>query len=481
MTEWLARPRFSIDREILFSVSFEMSEFASQYCFDFIHPKGQTVNHQLSISAVFATFAMSLFITGTHAEDWARFRGPNGSGVNAASKAPLEWSDSKNLKWSVDLPGRGSSSPIVVGDKVLLTAYTGYGLDNANPGNPSSLQRHLICFDRASGKERWRGTVDSTHDEDPYQGFITDHGYASSTPVSDGEHVFVLFGKTGMVAYDLEGNQKWLKNLGELSDPAKWGGGASPVLHEDLVIVNAGNVGQKIVALNKADGTVAWDVVNPEFTNCWSTPIKVTANMRDELVFIMPGKILALDPDTGKELWTAKSPIAPTVCASLAEEDGVVFAMGGRQGSAIAVKCGGNGDVSETNTVWEKPLRAGIGTPLVHDGWIHWTSGGIAYCADCKTGEYVYKDRLKSEPESGAGQRRGPAGDYASPVMIGDRIALLMRDGTTYVITPGDQFETISRNSFESDQSQFNATPAVTDNQIFIRSDKKLYCIQSAE
>jgi outer membrane protein assembly factor BamB len=439
------------------------------------------MNHAKLLSVIAPLVAFNLFVMSAQAEDWTRFRGPNGSGISSASRAPSQWSESNNLKWSVDLPGRGSSCPIVVGDKVLLTAYTGYGLEKSNPGDPKALQRHLICFDRASGKELWRGTVDSTHDEDPYQGFIAEHGYASSTPVSDGEHVFVLFGKTGMVAFDMDGNQKWLQNLGEFSDPAKWGSGASAVLYKDFVIVNAGIEGHKIVALKKSDGSVAWEVENPEFTNCWSTPILVTADMRDELVFSMPGKILALDPENGKVLWTAKSPIAQTVCASLAEQNGVVFAMGGRQGSAVAIRCGGNGDVSESNTVWEMPLRAGIGTPLVHNGKMYWSSGGIAYCADCKTGEYVYKERLKTEEETESGQRRGPAGDYASPVMIGDRIMLLMRNGTAYVIKPAEKLETVSQNSFASDQSQFNATPAVTENQIFIRSDKKLYCIQSAE
>ena len=177
--------------------------------------------------------------TTVTAEDWARFRGPNGAGVHATSTAPLEWSETENLKWSVDLPGLGSSCPIVVGDKVLLTSYTGYGVDKENPGDVSELKRHLLCFDKNSGKELWRSTVDSTNDEDPYQGFIQDHGYASGTPVSDGEHIFVFFGKTGMVAFDMDGKQKWVTPLGTNSDPAKWGGGASPVLYKDTVIVNA--------------------------------------------------------------------------------------------------------------------------------------------------------------------------------------------------------------------------------------------------
>lgn len=412
-------------------------------------------------------------------EDWSRFRGPNGSGVHATSTAPTEWSETKNLKWSVELPGLGSSCPIVVGDKIFLTSYTGYGIDKENPGEVSQLKRHLLCFDRSSGKELWRSTVESKNDEDPYQGFIRDHGYASGTPVSDGKHVFVFFGKTGMVAFDMEGKQKWLTPLGTNSDPAKWGGGASPVLYKDTVIVNAGIEGHKIVALNKSDGKEVWKVENPDFTNCWSTPILVNYREREELVFSMPGKILSLNPADGKELWTAESPIARTVCGSLAFHDGAVFAMGGRAGSAIGVKCGGEGDVSNTHTLWKTSLRSGIGTPIIHDGKMYWTSGGIGYCASCKTGEYVYKDRIKTEKKQAA--RRGPAGDYASPVIVNGKLVMVTRNGTTFVVNPGSKLEKIGENSFESDESLFNATPAVTDSEIFIRSEKKLYCIAATE
>jgi len=425
-----------------------------------------------------ATFFVLTIASASLAEDWTRFRGPNGTGVSANSTAPTEWSEDKNLRWSTDLPGPGSSSPIVVGDKVFVTSYTGYGIDKQNPGNVADLKRHLLCYDRNSGKELWRGTVDSTHDEDPYKGFIQDHGYASGTPVSDGQHVFTFFGKTGMVAFDMDGNQKWLTFLGDKSDPFKWGAGASPVLHGDLVIVNAGIEGHKIVALNKSDGKEVWAKEDKTFTNCWSTPIKVKANDREELVFSMPGKILALDPKTGKELWRANSPIARTVCGSLAEENGVVFAMGGQQGSAVAIKCGGDGDVTSTHTVWSGSLTSGIGTPLVYGGNMYWTSRGMAHCASCESGEYVFKERWKPEAQPAAG-RRGPAGDYASPVQVGNQIVLLMRNGTAYVIAPGEQLEKISENRFASDDSQFNATPAVSDGQIFIRSNKKLYCVDA--
>ena len=412
------------------------------------------------------------------AEDWPRFRGPNGSGISTSSDVPVEWSAEENSKWTTELPGKGSSSPIVFGDRIYLTCYTGYGLDKENPGNAKDLVRHLLAFDRNSGKEVWRTSVKSEHDEDPYQGFIQDHGYASSTPVTDGEHIFVMFGKTGMVACDMDGKQVWNTPLGTKSDPAKWGGGAGAALYNDLVIVNAGIVGHQIAALNKADGKIVWSIEDPSFTNCWSTPILVTVDGRDEMVFSMPGKILAVNPLTGDELWRADSPIARTVCGSLCEKDGVVFAMGGRQGSAVAVRCGGEGDVSDTHTVWTGSLRSGIGTPIIVGDNMYWGSGGIAYAASCNTGEYVYKERLPkaADPNAGKGRRR-PAGDYASPIAVGDKVYMLTRGGVLYVIDAEESFALAAKNVFAGDESLFNATPAVSNGDLFVRSENKLYCI----
>ncbi len=430
-------------------------------------------NYQITTAL---SVAMVLFSLSTcSAEDWTQFRGPNGTGISTSSAIPLEWSAEKNISWSIELPGPGSSSPIVVGDKVFVTCYTGYGEDKANPGDVANLVRHLIAFDRATGKEIWRATTKSDNDEDTYKGFIQDHGYASSTPVSDGKQLFVLFGKTGVVAFDMDGKQLWKTNVGTKSDPAKWGGGTSCMLYKDLVIVNAGIVGHAVVALNKADGKEVWRLDNPKFTNCWSTPNIVNVDNHDELVCSMPGQIIGLDPLTGIELWSAKSPIARTVCGSLAVDGDIVYAMGGQQGDAIAVRCGGKGDVTESNVLWTSSLRSGIGTPIIADGNLVWTSGGIAYCANCEDGQYVYKERVKGQ--QGGARRRGPAGDYASPVSVGDHIVLLTRNGTAYVVKAGKDFNLVSTNSFPNDTSQFNASPAVSNGQLFIRSNKMLHCI----
>ncbi len=423
---------------------------------------------------VFVSLYILVLSATCFAEDWARFRGPNGSGVSKSSDIPLEWDDEKNIKWKVDLPGPGSSSPIVFGDRVYLTCYTGYGVDRDNPGEASGLVRHLLCFDRTSGKEIWRASVAADADEDAYEGFITEHGFASSTPVTDGEHIYVLYGKTGVVAFDMNGKETWKSAVGTQSDPYKWGGGASTVLAGDLLIVNAANVGRSIVALDKATGKEVWKYADEKLVNCWSTPIMVNASGREEMVMCVPGKIVALDPKTGDEFWVADSPIANTTCASLVEHNGAVFAMGGRAGDAVGVRCGGEGDVTDTHTLWVKKLRSGIGTPVVVGGNMYWVSTGTAFCASCETGEYVYKERIGEQ--KGEGSRR-PAGSYASALAVGDKVILVTRNGNSYILNGSAEFDQVAENKLENDEGPFNATPAISNGEVFMRSNKSLYCI----
>ncbi len=414
-------------------------------------------------------------------DGWVRFRGPNGTGLASAEMtAPTRWNADENIKWKVELPGMGSSCPILLGDRIYLTSYTEYGTDKTEPGDVSQLKRHLICLDRADGREVWRATVDSDHDEDPYEGFIQEHGYASSTPVTDGHHIFTFFGKTGILAFDLDGNEVWRQNVGTQTDPDKWGGGSSCILVDNVLVVNAGNEGRAIVGLDKSNGAELWRVEDEGFVNSWCTPCVVEINGRSEVVFSMPDKILAIDANTGDQLWHAKSPVSNTTCPSLALGDGVVFAMGGRGGQGIAIRCGGDGDVSDTHVVWQSALAGGIGTPIYVDKRLYWNSRGIVFCANAETGELIYRERLQSAalPEEEAeGERRRPAGDYASPIAVGENIYLTSRNGIVFVIQISDQFTQVADNHFAGDDSLFNATPAAADGELYFRSDKALYCI----
>ena len=404
--------------------------------------------------------------------DWQRFRGPNGQGVAAEASLPTTWSDRENLKWKTPLPGPGSSSPIVVGDKVFVTCYSGYGEDAENPGEITNLKRHLVCLSLVDGELQWDKTVDSSAEEDPYKGFISEHGYASNTPVSDGKNVYVFHGKSGVFAYDLAGNQLWQRGVGESSGPQKWGSAGSPILCGDLLIVNASEESSSLVALNTSDGSVAWELDSKDMASNWSTPIVVEADGRTELILGVAKGIWALDPATGNKLWTASSTEGRSKVSSLVAVDDMVISMGGREQNTIAVRVGGEGDVSETNVVWDSNERGGIGTPVAYDGHLYWFTRGIARCASLATGEVLYEERYKEQE-----RRRGPGGaDYCSPIAAGN-VYFLTRQGKTYVVKPGPEYELLATNSFESDESQFNGTPAVAEGCLLIRSDEFLYCV----
>lgn len=393
----------------------------------------------------------------------------------AGPAIPTEWSAEKNLKWKADLVGKGTSSPIVSGDRVYVTCYTGYGLSAEEPGNPEDLVRHLLAFDRKTGDELWRASVPSAGQEDPYRGFIQQHGYASSTPTTDGEHVFVLFGKSGLFAFDRDGNQLWQTSLGTDSDPAKWGDGTSPILYENLVVVNAGILGHQFVAVDKSNGKIAWTIEDESFTNCWSTPTVVETGRGAELLFQVPLNVIAVQPTTGEKLWTAKSPLDDSTCGSIITKNGNAYLMGSRAGRAMALKCGGTGDVTDSNTLWETRLRSGICTPVIVGDQMYWTSGGIFFAAKLEDGEYVYKERL---PRIGGPTGGFPNSDYSSPIAVGERIILFTRNGESYVIQPGKEFQIIGHNAaFADDNSAFSATPAASNGELFVRSEKHLYCI----
>ncbi|REK15562.1 MAG: serine/threonine protein kinase [Planctomycetota bacterium] len=409
------------------------------------------------------------------AGEWDRFRGPNGSGIMDGQAPPWQWSSEKNLKWKAPLPGKGSSSPIVSGDRIFVTCYTGYGLDLKRPGNPEDLVRHLIALDRSTGQEVWRASIASSAEEDPYKGFITQHGYASSTPVTDGSNVFVLLGKSGLFAFDREGKQLWHTELGTESDPAKWGDGSSPIIFGDLVIVDAGVLGNRFVGVEKSTGQIAWSVEDPSFTNCWATPTPVRVGGSDQILFHVPKKVMAVDPTTGSMIWTAASPLDDAACGSIVTKDGNAYLMGSRAGHALAIKCGGEGDVSSTNKLWQTRVQAGISTPVIVGDNLYWANGGIFFAARLSTGEYVYKQRL---PRLGGPTGGFPNADYSSPIVVGGNIILFTRNGESYVVKPGDEFQLVAHNpAFEGDASAFSATPAASDGELFVRSESNVYCI----
>ncbi len=423
------------------------------------------------------TFGLLLPLLGSAADasEWTRFRGPAGTGTVDGPPIPWDVSAAENLKWRTELPGKGVSSPIIHDDHVFVTAYTGYGIDPENPGKAEDLVRHLLAFDRATGEELWRFSIATQGDEDPYKGFITQHGYASSTPVTDGERVYTLFGKSGLFAVDMNGKKLWSRHLGSQSDRTLWGDSSSPILVGDVIVVNAGVLGRHVVGVDKRNGEILWSVQDDAFHSSWSTPA-VYGEGDDAIVLThFPFKIMGIHPKTGKVVWHAETPLDDATSPSILVQGDAAYLTGSRAGHAMAVKLGGEGDVSESHVLWKVSVNAGITTPVIVGDAMYWASGGIFMAHDIHTGERIYRERL---PRHGAATGGFPNVDYSSPIAVGDKVVQFTRNGESYIIEAGKEFRLASHNApFEGDSTAFSATPAVSDGELFMRSEGFLYSI----
>jgi len=243
------------------------------------------------------------------APGWAGRRDGNGPAI--------EWSADKNIVWKLALPGPGTSSPVTVGNRIFLTCYSGYALDTKEPGKMDDLRRHLLCVDRKTGKTAWTKVFDPVLPEHKYAGEGAYHGYAASTAASDGERLYVFFGQIGSLL--LRPRRQTTLALSRRQGTNGWGSGSSPLLYKNLVIINASVESNSMIALDKLSGKEVWKT--PKINSAWNTPMLVTtAEKETELVISVQDRIVSMDPDTGKELWTAEGVhryVCPNVVAQM--------------------------------------------------------------------------------------------------------------------------------------------------------------------
>jgi len=394
--------------------------------------------------------------------DWSAFRGPGAMGISDAKDLPVSWSNTENIKWQVPLPGPGASTPIVFGDRIYLTCYTGYFIPDQPGGSLDQLERHLLALSREDGKVIWDKAVKAKL---PEESQIRDHGFAANSVAVDDDHVYTFFGKTGVFAFDHSGKQVWQADVG--SKTHGWGTSASPVLYKELVFINASVESDSLVALDRKTGQEKWRAGG--IREAWNTPVVVTAaNGRQELVVATQGSVLAFNPETGAPLWSCKTDIGWYMVPSVVAQDGVVYCLGGRSGvAALAVRAGGSGDVTKSHRLWTSMKGSNVSSPVFQDGYLYWMheQRGTAYCAKAESGEIVYEKRL---------DRAGQV--YASALLADGRLYYLTRDGRTFVLAAKPEFEQLSVNELR-DRSIFNGSPAVNGSSLLIRSDKFLYCV----
>jgi outer membrane protein assembly factor BamB len=413
------------------------------------------------------TLTLLLFLTShAAAATWTAWRGgAEGAGRTTVKNLPTSWSKEQNVRWRVDLPEAGNSTPVVFGEKIFVTQP-----------ETATHWRGLYCFDLNTGKQLWKQGLRYDQEERTHR----TNPYCSASPTTDGQVVIAAYGSAGVAAYDLDGKQLWHRDLGKIDHT--WGNSTSPVLHGDLCLHYHGpGKGAFLIALNKSTGETVWQWNEPDWQpgertdgfkgqgegviGSFSTPILIDHAGRKELIMSFPMEMKAFDPATGALLWTAAG-LNPLVYTSPAFADGIVLAFGGYRGNSIGVKVGGQGDVTSSHRLWqEEQHNGGIGTGVIKDGHYYYhDSGGIVCCLAIQTGKTLWKERLP-----GAGK------SWGSFVLAGDLIYTLSQTGDTVVFRPNTEKLDVVAQADVGEQTNSSLVPI--NGGFLIRTHKGLWCI----
>lgn len=464
----------------------------------------------------YALAALSLFALAaqSNAENasWPNWRGPSKTGVVADAKPPIEWSETKNIKWKTKIPGSGLATPIVWEDRIFLLTAIPQGQPEAESAPAAGFDREammkefdkngdgrlsgderaamrkkpakkkgkggamsiapkqgqafsLLALERKNGKILWSKTART---ELPHEGHHPTNGFSSGSPITDGQHIWVSFGSRGLYCYDLNGNLKWEKDLGDMRTRAGFGEGASPALAGNLLILTWDHEDQSyIVGLNKKTGKEVWRQNRDEQTS-WTTPLIVKTDGVQQAIIPGSKKTRSYNAQTGELIWEA-SGLTSNVIPSPVTRNGLVYVMSGYKGRSVqAIKLSSQGDVSDSdNIVWSADHSAPyVASPVLSGNRLFMNKGNDAYmaCFDAKTGEVHYRDEALE----------GLRGVYASPIAANGHLYVLGRDGTSAVLKDSKTFEVVATNKLDE---PIDASPVIIGNDLFIRSHQHLYCI----
>jgi outer membrane protein assembly factor BamB len=450
---------------------------------------------------VLPLFALLLLPSAVHAatadQNWPQWRGPLANGVAPDAAPPLNWSETSNVKWKVKIPGNGTATPIIWGDRVFVQTAVPTGkkvqkseqspsADGAPDANGPSDRRRggrggmgmggptpdetyqftLICLDRQTGKTLWQKVA---REEVPHEGYRPGEGsFASSSPITDGQHVYGCFGSRGLHCYDMDGNLKWEKDLGKLHIKMGFGEGSTPVLYGDTLVVNWDNEsGSFIVALDKNTGRELWRQERDEKTS-WATPLVVEYEGKPQVITDASSKIRSYDLATGKLLWECGG-LTANVIPSPVAGDGMVYSMSGFRGNALlAIRLGRSGDLTGSDAIaWSHDKSTPyVPSPLLYGSKLYFfaNNSGMISCLDSKTGNtLIDAERLEDLKNV-----------YASPAGADGRVYLVGRNGVTLVIKDSGKLEVLATNKLDE---SFDASPAIAGKDLFLRGHHYLYCI----
>jgi len=405
---------------------------------------------------------------------WPQWRGPLATGVSPTARPPMEWSESKNVRWKVELPGRGSSTPVIWGDHVFVLTAAPVGVELAashdSRGTRGQIVPHrmmVLAFDRKTGKTVWERVA---REQAPHEGYHQQFGtWASSSAVTDGEVVIASFESRGIYAYDMNGKPLWEVDLGDKQMRNQFGEGATPALFKDRLVVVWDHQGESfIAALDKRTGKEIWRKAREE-VDSWGTPLVVETGGKPQAVTGAMNRIRSYDLATGDLVWESAGLTANPI-PSPVYSDGLVILMSGYRGNSLkAVRLAdARGDITNTPAVvWtfdrDTPY---VPSPLLYDNILYFLKGntGVLSAFDAKSGEPHYQlQRIEGVPNV-----------FASPVGADGRVIVLGQDGSAAVLKHGPAYEVLATNKLDD---RFDASPALVDNELYLRGYRYLYCV----
>ncbi|HVH25419.1 MAG TPA: PQQ-binding-like beta-propeller repeat protein [Vicinamibacterales bacterium] len=406
---------------------------------------------------------------------WPQWRGPHANGISRTATPPLEWSESKNIRWKVPVPGRGSSTPVVWGDRIFITTAVPAGItgdaQHAPRGGLKERGMHrfvVMAVDRKTGRTMWERVA--TEQEPHEAGHFENSTWASSSAITDGQSLFAYFESFGLYAYDLNGKLLWQKDLGDKRMRNQFGEGSTPALYGNTLVVVWDHLnGQSfIAAFDTRDGRELWRVPREEI-DTWATPLVLEVNGRPQAIVPAMRRIRGYDLENGTVVWEGDGLTMNSIPSPVYDEE-MVYLMSGFQGNDLrAVRIAqARGNIDGTSAVaWsfdrDTPY---VPSPILSDGVLYFlkTNSGILSAFDAKTGKPHYQNqRLDGLPNV-----------FSSPVAAGERVYFTGREGTTLVIRSGPKYEVLATNTLDDG---FDASPVLVDNEIYLRGYKHLYSI----
>ncbi len=384
------------------------------------------------------------------AGDWPGWRGPTGMGISPEKDLPVRWSATENVRWKVPLQKAGVCTPVVTGDYVFLTASDGRLNDRL----------HVYCFHRADGRTLWHTRLFGSAPTDLYAA----GGMAVPTPATDGRRLYVLFGTGDLACLDFQGRPVWLRSLAEEYGPFRnrWGMGASPILVDDLLVVQVDHWSQSyLLAVDPRTGANRWKTDRDASVN-WSSPIAVTVKGQTQIIVVGTYKAKGYDAKGGKELWSVEGMHMQCIPSPVAEGD-VLLAASGEGTLAIRLD-GARGDLTKTHVLWRSKRGSPyVPSPVCYQGFFYLVDDkGWATCLSVATGKQVWKERLGRS--------------FQASLVAGDgKVYYTDMEGGVTVLRAGPKYEVLARNQLGE---TIVASPAISNGQIFIRGQKHLYCIQ---